>query len=89
MSHVALRSGSLLSRLRVCGPGSRRGAVRDDLLKHTPPNTNTIVLIDVKGALASPLAKLEKLAKANPGTIVEKQAKDLLEKLTAGEHASK
>ena len=35
------------------------------------------------------LAKLEKLAKANPGTIVEKQAKDLLEKLTAGEHASK
>ncbi|MFM8272809.1 MAG: hypothetical protein ACKODX_10810 [Gemmata sp.] len=32
----------------------------DDLVKYTPPNTNTVVLIDVKAAYASPLATTEK-----------------------------
>jgi len=32
----------------------------DDLLKHASANTNAIVLIDVKGAFSSPLAKQEK-----------------------------
>ncbi|MBA4187675.1 MAG: hypothetical protein C0467_06605 [Planctomycetaceae bacterium] len=32
----------------------------DDLLKHTTTNTNTLVLIDVKGAMNSALAKAEK-----------------------------
>src|SRR5580765_4375189 len=34
----------------------------DDLLKHTTPYTNSLVLIDVKAAFASPLAKAEKWA---------------------------
>jgi hypothetical protein len=34
----------------------------DDLLKLVPPNTNTLVLLDVKAAFASPLAKSEKWA---------------------------
>src|SRR5262245_20313564 len=32
----------------------------DDLLLHTSTNTNSLVLIDVKGAFSSPLAKAEK-----------------------------
>ena len=32
----------------------------DDLLKHTPADANTLALIDVKAAFASPLAKKEK-----------------------------
>ena len=32
----------------------------DDLLKRTPANTNSLVLIDVKGAMNSPLARAEK-----------------------------
>jgi hypothetical protein len=43
------------ARLSAAGP-------YDDLLKLVPPNTNTLVLVDVKGAYASPLAKSEKWA---------------------------
>jgi hypothetical protein len=32
----------------------------DDLLKSVPPDTNTLVLVNVKGAYASPLARAEK-----------------------------
>lgn len=40
----------------------------DDLLKHAPANVNTLALVDVKGAFASPLAKAEKWAeKGAPG----------------------
>lgn len=40
----------------------------DDLLKHAPANTNTLALIDVKGAFSSPLAKAEKWAeRGQPG----------------------
>lgn len=37
----------------------RAASPYDDLLKAVPPNTNTLVLVDVKGAFASPLAQKE------------------------------
>jgi hypothetical protein len=43
----------------LAGP-ARAADPYDDLLKYTPQNFNTIAIIDVKGALASPLAKIEK-----------------------------
>jgi len=39
----------------------------DDLLKHTSQNTNTLVLIDVKGAFATTLAKAENWADKSKG----------------------
>ena len=51
----------LTSSVRAAGP-------YDDLLKYTPPATNTVVLIDVKSAFASPLATSEKWnEKGQPG----------------------
>ncbi len=47
--------GSSLPRAKAAGPF-------DDLLNRTSANTNVLVLIDVKGAFASPLAKTEKWA---------------------------
>jgi hypothetical protein len=44
----------------VVAGSARAAGPYDDLLKYTPPTANTVVLIDVKGALASPLAKAEK-----------------------------
>ncbi len=59
MLRTALAAGLLVFALacpvRAAGP-------YDDLLKHTSPNTNTLVLIDVKAAYASTLAKAEKWA---------------------------
>src|SRR4051794_11563911 len=58
-----------LFALTLVNPAKAAGPY-DDLLKHTPVNTNTLVLIDVKGAFASPLAKAEgwaKLKQANTG----------------------
>jgi hypothetical protein len=54
---VVLASASLA---RAAGP-------YDDLLKHVPQNANTLVLIDAKGALASPLAKNEKWSEKGRG----------------------
>src|SRR5947209_8135501 len=47
--------------LVAAGPARAAGPF-DDLLKHAPAHTNAVVLIDVKGAFASPLAKKEKWA---------------------------
>jgi hypothetical protein len=52
---LVIVSGGLRPPLAKAGP-------YDDLLKHTSANTNTLVLIDVKGAFASPLARAEKWA---------------------------
>ncbi len=41
------------ARLDAAGP-------YDDLLKRVPPNTNTLMLVNVKGAYASPIARTEK-----------------------------
>jgi hypothetical protein len=43
-------------------PFAQAAGPYDDLLKHTTPYTNSLVLIDVKGAFSSPLAKAEKWA---------------------------
>jgi hypothetical protein len=64
MRRIALAAG--LALVLVSG-GVRPALVRaagpyDDLLKRTTANTNTLVLIDVKGAFTSPLAKAEKWA---------------------------
>jgi hypothetical protein len=56
-----------LLALALVNPAAAAGPY-DDLLKHSPVNTNTIALIDVKGAFDSPLAKAEgwsKLKQAN------------------------
>ncbi|MCE9561045.1 MAG: hypothetical protein K8U57_03215, partial [Planctomycetes bacterium] len=57
MPRIALAAGLLVfafaSPVWAAGP-------YDDLLKHTSPNTNTLVLIDVKSAFSSTLAKAEK-----------------------------
>jgi hypothetical protein len=39
---------------------ARAAGPYDDLLKYAPPTANTVALIDVKGAFASPLARAEK-----------------------------
>jgi hypothetical protein len=45
---------------RCCCPAPKTGGPYETLLKHVTANTNTLALIDVKGALTSPLAKKEK-----------------------------
>lgn len=52
---AALVVFTFASSARAVGP-------YDDLLKNVPNNTNTLVLIDAQGALASPIAKAEKWA---------------------------
>lgn len=47
--------------LALAGSATAAGPY-DDLLKHTSTNTNSLVLIDVKGAFNSPLAKAENWA---------------------------
>jgi hypothetical protein len=56
MSRAALIASFLA--LVLSGPASAASPY-DDLLKHVPSDTNTLVLIDVKGALNSQLAKVE------------------------------
>jgi len=59
MRRSALTTGLALLMLSLVGPVRAAGPF-DELLKRTTPNTNSLVLIDVKGAFASPLAKREK-----------------------------
>lgn len=46
----------------ACSPGALAANPYDDLLKHASSNTNALVLLDLKQAYASPLAKKEKWA---------------------------
>ncbi|HEY1189215.1 MAG TPA: hypothetical protein VGE74_16300 [Gemmata sp.] len=55
------RSLTAAAVVLACAPAAGAGPY-DDLLKHSSPNTNALVLIDVKGASASALAKREKWA---------------------------
>lgn len=57
MSH--LKTPTVLALVLVCAPAAAAGPF-DDLLKLAPANTNALVLIDVKRATTSPLAKREK-----------------------------
>lgn len=50
---------SALAALLLCAPVARAGPY-DDLLKNAPANTNAVVLIDVKKAFASGIAKRAK-----------------------------
>ncbi|AWM41659.1 hypothetical protein GobsT_72600 [Gemmata obscuriglobus] len=50
-----------VAALLACAPAAGAGPY-DDLLKHSSANTNALVLIDVKAAAASPLAKRDKWA---------------------------
>jgi len=59
MPRIALAAGLLV--FAFASPAGAAGPY-DDLLKHTSPNTNTLVLIDVKAAFNSSLAKVEKWA---------------------------
>ncbi len=53
--------------LALAAPASAAGPY-DGLLKYTPTSTNTLLLVDAKGAYASPLAKSEKWSeKGQPG----------------------
>jgi len=54
-----MRRLALLAVFVLAGPVAAAGPY-DDLLKHTTPHTNSLVLVDVKGAMTSPLAKAEK-----------------------------
>jgi hypothetical protein len=58
LAAVFVLSGGVSPRL------ARAAEPFDGLLKGVPPATNTLALIDVKGAFASPLAKAEKWADA-------------------------
>ncbi|VTT96930.1 Uncharacterized protein OS=Rhodopirellula maiorica SM1 GN=RMSM_03289 PE=4 SV=1 [Gemmataceae bacterium] len=60
MTRSAMALGVVV--LALTRAGTAAAGPYDDLLKHTSQNTNTLVLIDVKGAFASPLAKAEKWA---------------------------
>jgi hypothetical protein len=65
MRRYALIAGLALV---LAGPTAAAGPY-DELLKRTSSNTNSLVLIDVKGAFASPLARAENwAAKAQPGS---------------------
>ena len=48
--------------LLLIGPLARAAGPFDNLLTAVPPQTNTLVLVNVKAAYASPLAKTEKWA---------------------------
>ena len=58
MNRLASAAGLALA---LAGSAAAAGPF-DDLLEHTSANTNSLVLIDVKGAFASPLAKAERWA---------------------------
>lgn len=55
------RATAVAALVLACAPVAAAGPY-DDLLKHSSANTNALVLIDVKGAAASSLAKKDKWA---------------------------
>jgi hypothetical protein len=63
MRRLAVAAGLALA---LAGTAAAQGPF-DDLLKRTTRNTNSLVLIDAKGALASPLAKAEKWGEKTAG----------------------
>src|SRR5215218_5608222 len=57
----SLKTVTVCALALACAPRAVAGPY-DDLLKHATANTNALVLIDVKRATDSPLAKKEKWA---------------------------
>lgn len=57
MSRLVTAAAGLLAAASLAGAGPF-----DDLLKDVPPNTNTLVMVNVKAAFETPLAKQEKWA---------------------------
>src|SRR5688500_2069508 len=54
------RTATALAALFLAATAASAAGPYDDLLKHAPENANTLLMVDVKGAFASPLSKAEK-----------------------------